>query len=57
MSTLSKRERQALNDIFLSLGKNEGFFARMKEKKSEFKHYLKMLFLRHKKNSNHSIRY
>ncbi|ACZ12381.1 hypothetical protein [Sulfurospirillum deleyianum] len=57
MSTLSKDERQALNEIFTTLHHNEGFFSRLKEKKNEFRHFLKLLFIRTKKRSKHPVRY
>ncbi len=56
MSTLSQNERKALNDIFVSITEKETFFSRMKETKGEFKHLLKLLFMRNKKRIKHPVR-
>ena len=42
MSTLSQNERQALNDIFTAITEKETFFSKLKENKSNIKHFLKI---------------
>ncbi|MBV5277789.1 MAG: hypothetical protein J0647_01895 [Campylobacteraceae bacterium] len=48
MSTLTQNERQALNDIFMSMTKKENFIAKLKNVSKEFK-YLILLILKNKK--------
>ena len=56
MSTLSKNERQALNDIFSAMTEKETFFSKFKEKKSDIKHFVKLLLMRSKKRLKHPVR-
>jgi hypothetical protein len=56
MSTLSQNERKALNDIFNAITEKETFFSRFKETKNEWKHFVKLLFMRHKKRLKHPVR-
>ena len=55
MSTLSQNERQALNDIFTAITEKETLFSKLKERKSEIKHFLKLLFMRNRKRLKHPI--
>lgn len=48
MSTLTQNERQALNDIFMSMTKKENFFSKLKNVRKEFK-YLILLIFKNKK--------
>lgn len=56
MSTLSQNERQALNDIFTAITEKETFFSKLKENKSNLKHFLKLLFMRNRKRLKHPVR-
>ncbi|AOO65487.1 hypothetical protein [Sulfurospirillum halorespirans] len=56
MSTLSQNERQALNDIFTAITEKETFFSKLKESKSEIKHFFKLLIMRNRKRLKHPIR-
>lgn len=56
MSTLSQNERKALNDIFLGMTKKETFFSRLQAKKSDLKHFIKLLFMRQKRRLKHPVR-
>lgn len=57
MSTLSKHERQALNEIFTAITEKESIFMRLQEKKGEIKHFFKLILMRSKKRSKHPVRY
>jgi hypothetical protein len=57
MSTLSKHERQALNDIFTAITEKESIFTKLQEKRGEIKHFFKLLLMRSKKRSKHPVRY
>ena len=56
MSTLSQNERQALNDIFTAITEKETFFSKLKERKSDIKHFFKLILMRNKKRLKHPIR-
>jgi len=56
MSTLSQNERKALNDIFTSMNEKETFLSKVKATKGEFKHIVKLLFMRNKKCIKHPVR-
>ena len=44
MSTLTQGERQALNDIFISMSEKEDFYSKLKEVRKELKAFLKSIF-------------
>ena len=56
MSTLSNNERQALNDIFITITEKETFFSKLKETKGELKHFFKLLIMKNRKRFEHPIR-
>lgn len=53
MSTLTQSERQALNDIFISMGEKQDFYSKLKEVHRELKAFLKYIF-RDKKHFKHT---
>ena len=44
MSTLTQSERQALNDIFISMNEKRDFHSKLKEVRKELKAFLKYIF-------------
>jgi len=55
MSTLTKVERQALEDLFLSLGERRNFLDKVKASKKEMRRFLKNIFSLSKKSSTKSL--
>ena len=53
MSTLTQSERQALNDIFISMNEKQDFYSKLKEVRKELKTFLKYIF-RDKKHFKHT---
>lgn len=53
MSTLTQSERQALNDIFISMSEKQDFHSKLKEVRRELKAFLKYIF-RDKKHFKHT---
>lgn len=55
MSTLTQSERQALNDIFVSMSEKEDFHSKLKEVRKELKAFLKYIFREQKTLQTHRI--
>ena len=53
MSTLTQNERQALNDIFISMSEKQDFYSKLKEVRKELKTFLRYIF-KNKKHSKHT---
>ena len=53
MSTLTQSERQALNDIFISMNEKRDFYSKLKEVRKELKALFKYIF-KDKKHFKHT---
>ncbi|MDD3324614.1 MAG: hypothetical protein PHN38_05800 [Sulfurospirillaceae bacterium] len=53
MSTLTQRERQALNEVFVSLKERERFFLRLHESAKDIKIFIKSFLKSKRKHKNH----
>lgn len=54
MSTLTQNERQALNDIFLSMTEKENFVSKIKGARRELKYLFRLIF-KNKKRIKHPL--
>ena len=53
MSTLTKNERQALDELFIALKERRNFFARVQDSRKEMLRLLKTLFIKQKTSKHY----